>query len=371
MKFVAEKKALLKALVLASSVVENKNTIPILSNLKLVAAGETVSLTATDLDIQVSQKVRAEVAIDGAITVQASMLKDIVSKLSDGAQIEFDLRAEKHGNLLSVRSGKSSFRLQTLPVEDFPDLASGDLPAQITFDAPQFHRLFEVTSFAVSQEETRYYLNGVYLHLHGHECRTVATDGHRLAMCWCDPPLGSEGMPGVIVPRKTVNLLRRHLDGVSGEVKISVSPSKIMVQWGAVELVSKLIDGTFPDYERVIPKSSNTTAILDVKALSHVVDRMTTVAMEKGRAVRFAFAPGKLMVSMSSPDTGSAEEDMEVDFEGPAVEIGFNNRYVSDALSHVGAKQIRLEITDGGSPTVMLPNGEPQDFKFVLMPVRL
>jgi DNA polymerase-3 subunit beta len=370
MKFTIERKDLLKALTLAHSVVENRNTIPILANVMIVADQNNIHLTATDLDIQIKQSVSAEVAKKGGTTIHAGMLKDIVSKLSDGAQVEFEAHGEKHAERLSIKSGKSSFRLQSLPIEDFPDLSAGDVSHSFKLTAFTLHRLFDTTGFAVSQEETRYYLNGVYFHRMGNALRAVATDGHRLAMAWNDAEPGSDGMPGIIVPRKTVNLIRRHLEDVEGEADISLSTSKIILRYGKVEIISKLIDGTFPDYERVIPESNNKTVIIDVKALASVVDRLTTISTEKGRAIKFAFSSGKALLSANSPDTGSAEEDMEIDYDGPDVEVGFNSRYMLDVLANVDCKSMRLEIQDGGSPTVLLPGDGAQDYKFVLMPMR-
>jgi DNA polymerase-3 subunit beta len=286
MKVTVERAQLLKSLGHVHRVVERRNTIPILGNVLVRAENARLSLKATDLDLEVTETLAAETATGGSTTVPAHMFYDIVRKLPDGAQIV--LEGDGDRSVLAIRAGRSRFTLQTLPENDFPDLAAGDMTHSFTLAASDMKRLIDRTQFAISTEETRYYLNGIYLHTAGSAkaatLRAVATDGHRLAQIDLPLPKGASGMPGVIVPRKTVGEVQRLIEDNEAEVAIELSQGKIRFTIGNVVLTSKLIDGTFPDYGRVIPQNNDKELIVDKKDFEAAVDRVATSSRERGRA---------------------------------------------------------------------------------------
>ena len=295
MKVTVERAQLLKSLGHVHRVVERRNTIPILGNVLVRAENARLSLKATDLDLEVTETLAAETATGGSTTVPAHMFYDIVRKLPDGAQIV--LEADGDRAVLAIRAGRSRFTLQTLPESDFPDLAAGDMTHSFALAAADVKRLIDRTQFAISTEETRYYLNGIYLHTAGSAkaatLRGVATDGHRLAQIDLALPSGATGMPGVIVPRKTVGEVQRLIEDNEAEVKIELSQGKIRFTLGNVVLTSKLIDGTFPDYGRVIPQNNDKELIVDKKDFEAAVDRVSTISSERGRAVKLALSAGQ------------------------------------------------------------------------------
>lgn len=370
MRVTIERSSFLKALNHVQSVVERRNTIPILSNVLVEATRDSLKLTATDLDIEIVEKVAAEAARPGAATVPAHMLYDIVRKLPDGAQLELEL-AQDAGRV-AIKAGRSRFALQALPPADFPDLSSGEFGNNFALAAKDLRRLIEKTRFAISTEETRYYLNGIYLHqARGADMlRAVATDGHRLAQSEVPLPPGAAGMPGVIVPRKTVLEVVKLLDGVDAEVEIALSSSKVRFTIGNLVLTSKLIDGTFPDYERVIPRANDKHLATDAKAFAAAVDRVSTISLEKSRAVKLAVADGKMTLAVNNPDSGSAEEEIAVDYDKEPLEIGFNSRYLLDVAQQITAETMRFEMQDAGSPTVVRDPDDAQSL-YVLMPMRV
>ena len=307
-------------------VVERRNTIPILGNVLVRAENARLSLKATDLDLEVTETLAAETATGGSTTVPAHMFYDIVRKLPDGSQIV--LEGDGDRSVLAIRAGRSRFTLQTLPENDFPDLAAGELTiSSFTLAAADVKRLIDRTQFAISTEETRYYLNGIYLHTAGSAkaatLRAVATDGHRLAQIDLALPQGAAGMPGVIVPRKTVGEVQRLIEDNEAEVKIELSQGKIRFTLGNVVLTSKLIDGTFPDYGRVIPQNNDKELVVDKKDFEAAVDRVSTISSERGRAVKLALSAGKLVLSVTNPDSGSATEELEVEYASDPLDIGF------------------------------------------------
>ncbi|TCT03172.1 DNA polymerase III subunit beta [Aquabacter spiritensis] len=373
MKVTVERAELLKSLSHVHRVVERRNTIPILANV-LVKAGQTgLSLKATDLDLEVIEEVPAEVAQPGATTVPAHVLYDIVRKLPDGAQILLEVDRER--GHLSVRASRARFTLQTLPEADFPDLAAGEFSHTFTLKAAQLRHLIDKTQFAISTEETRYYLNGIYLHVTrgaGDETmlRAVATDGHRLAQAELPAPAGAAGLPGVIVPRKTVAEVQKLLDDANADVTVSLSATKIRVGVGAIVLTSKLIDGTFPDYGRVIPTGNDKTLSVDKGDFAAAVDRVSTVSSERGRAVKLSLSEGRLVLSVTNPDSGSATEELEVDYASEPLEIGFNSRYLLDIAAQLEGDTAELKLADPGSPT-LVRDGNKTDSLYVLMPMRV
>ena len=370
MRVTIERSAFLRALNHVQSVVERRNTIPILSNVLLQATGGDLKLTATDLDIEIVESVAAMVATPGAATVPAHMLYDIVRKLPDGAQLELDQGGDV--NRINVFAGRSRFSLQSLPPEDFPDLATGEFPNTFSISAGDLKGLIEKTRFAISTEETRYYLNGIYFHevTAGNLLRAVATDGHRLAQAQIPRPDGAKGMPGVIVPRKTVLEVVKLLEGVDAEIEVALSASKIRFTAGNLTLTSKLIDGTFPDYERVIPRHNDKVLEIDARSFASAVDRVSTISMEKGRAVKLHMSAGKLMLSVNNPDSGSAEEELLCSYDADAIEIGFNARYLLDVAGQVKSEAIVFNLADAGSPTIVRDPADEQAL-YVLMPMRV
>lgn len=372
MKVTVERGALLKSLGHVHRVVERRNTIPILSNVLIRAEAGELSLRATDLDLEVTESIAADVAHPGATTVPAHVLYDIVRKLPDGAQVSLEMSGEA-GQIL-IRSGRSRFNLQALPESDFPDLASGDMGHRFTVGAVDLKRLIEKTQFAISTEETRYYLNGIYLHTmesNGRPVlRAVATDGHRLARVETDAPAAAAGMPGVIIPRKAVAEIIKLIDDAGEQVTVELSPNKIRLALGSVVLTSKLIDGTFPDYQRVIPSGNDKRLVVDKGDFAAAVDRVSTISSERGRAVKMALSDGRLTLSVTNPDSGSAIEEIEVDYDAPAIDIGFNARYLLDIAGQLEGDTALFLLADPGSPT-LIQDREGANALYVLMPMRV
>ena len=352
MRLTIDKPGLAKSLAHVASVVERRNTIPILSNVLLTADANELKLTATDLDMELVERVACTAQGDGAVTVPAHMFYDIVRKLPDG---EIELNRDAEQERLVITSGPAQFSLQTLPADDFPSLSVEDLGHAFKVPAGDLKRLIEKTRFAISTEETRYYLNGIYLHEAEGESegkptlRAVATDGHRLAQVELPLPSGAAGMPGVIVPRKTVQELSKIVEDEDGEVTIELSPSKIRIAAGRVVLTSKLIDGTFPDYERVIPQGNDKQLEVDNETFSKAVDRVSTLSSDKGRAVKLALADGTLTLSVNNPESGSATEKLSVEYNHDPLEIGFNARYLLDISDQLEGETAEFHLADPGS----------------------
>ncbi len=371
MKLSIERSALLRALGHVQNVVERRNTIPILSNVQLVAEDNKLSLTATDLDLALVEAVPAEVAQSGGTTAPALILHDIVRKLPDGAQIELDNGGDD--GRLTVRAARSKFALSCLPREDFPVMADDELPHQFKVPAADLRRLIEKTRFAISTEETRYYLNGIYLHApeDAPVLRGVATDSHRLAHVEIPLPQGAAGMPGVIVPRKAALEVHKLIEDEDGVVEIALSDSKIRFELGDTVLTSKLIDGTFPDYQRVIPVGNDNRMEVDCKSFSAAVDRVATISSEKSRAVKLSVGGGAVLLSANNPEQGSGTDEVAVNFNGEdGLEIGFNARYLLDIANQIDGENVSFDLADGASPTI-IRDAADQGALYVLMPMRV
>jgi DNA polymerase-3 subunit beta len=354
------------------SVVERRNTIPILSNVLIDAAPDgSLRLMATDLDLQVVETMNAvSVEAPGAITVSAHLLFDIARKLPDGSQVSI----ETADNRMVVKAGRSRFTLPTLPRDDFPVIVEGELPTSFEIPAAKLAELVDRTRFAISTEETRYYLNGIFLHVTDEELKAAATDGHRLARYTLPRPDGADGMPDVIVPRKCVGELRKLLEeALDTNVEVDLSASKIRFTLGGengVVLTSKLIDGTFPDYTRVIPTGNDKLLKLDPKSFYEGVDRVATIATEKTRAVKMALENDRVTLSVTSPDNGTAAEELPADYSAAGFEIGFNAGYLKDILSQIEGDTVELHLADAGAPTLIRQN-EKSAALYVLMPMRV
>jgi len=372
MKLSIERASLLKALAHVQSVVERRNTIPILSNVLLEAKGGKLRLTATDMDLTIVEQVPAEVATAGATTAPAHTLYDIVRKLPDGAEV--GLSAEGGDGQMVLSAGRSTFTLATLPKEDFPAGGTTELPTVLTLQAKELKDLIDRTRFAISTEETRYYLNGIYLHdtKVGDVAilRAVATDGHRLARFEMALPEGGAGMPGVIVPRKAVAEVRKLIDESDGGVEIALSDTRIRFTFDSTVLTSKLIDGTFPDYERVIPTGNDKVMGVEGKIFREAVDRVSTISTEKSRAVKLALGKGALTLSASSPENGTAVEELEIDYGGNPIEIGFNSRYLIEIAQQIAGAKMQFVMADAASPTLVRDPDESSAL-YVIMPMRV
>lgn len=375
MKATIERATLLRCLSHVQSVVERRNTIPILSNVLIEALpGNRVRLMATDLDLQIIESMAAvSVEMPGAITVSAHLLFDIARKLPDGSQVSL----ETADNRMVVKAGRSRFQLPTLPRDDFPVIVEGDLPHSFEVPARTLAELIDRTRFAISTEETRYYLNGIFLHVSDDQqpvLKAAATDGHRLARFTIARPEGAEGMPDVIVPRKCVGELRKLLEEVlDTAVLIDLSASKVRFTLGGengVVLTSKLIDGTFPDYSRVIPTGNDKLLRLDPRAFFEGVDRVATIATEKTRAVKMALDKDRVTLSVTSPDNGTAAEEIAADYSADGFEIGFNANYLKDILSQIDGDTVELHLADAGAPTLIRKDDKSAAL-YVLMPMRV
>jgi DNA polymerase III subunit beta len=376
MKLTIERAALLKALSHVQSVVERRTTIPILSNVLLHAGSGKLSMSATDMDLEIVESVPARIDRDGRTTAPAHTLYDIVRKLREGAQIELETPSGAGGerNEMVLRSGRSTFTLSCLPPEDYPVMTSAELPHHFTLTAAEMRGLIDRTRFAISTEETRYYLNGIYLHATKNNevpvLRSVATDGHRLARIEMVLPEGAAGMPGVIVPRKTVLELRKLVDEGDEEVQVALGDTKIRCAIGEAALTSKLIDGTFPDYDRVIPTGNDKMLEVPCKEFAEAVDRVSTISTERSRAVKLAIERGSLTVSATSPENGTAVEELEVRYQSTPIEIGFNSRYLLDITEQIEGEAALFAMSDAASPTVVRDSADASAL-YVLMPMRV
>ena len=373
MKLTIERGDLLNALAHVQNVVERRNTIPILSNVLMEAKGGELRLTATDLDIEAVDAADAKITTEGALTTPAGTLFDVVRKLPSGAEVELELLSEN--NRLAISTGRSNFELPTLPASDFQTMASDEGAATFSVDAGDLRRLIDKTKFAISTEETRYYLNGIYLHgIKGDDgkpvLRTVATDGHRLALAEIKAPKGAETLEGVIIPRKAVTEARRLIDGLDEDIDIEVTDAKIVIKAGRATLTSKLIDGTFPDYDRVIPKGNDKKLTVDNKTFEAAVDRVATVSMERSRSIKLSLDNGKLTLAVNHTETGRGNEEMEAGYSSDAMEIGFNAKYLLDIAGQIEASECEFMFNDPASPALVL---DPEDdaARYVLMPLRV
>lgn len=373
MKLSIERATLLRAVSQAQSVVERRNTIPILANVLIEAENDTVSFRATDLDIEVVDRAPAKVERAGATTVSAVTLHEIVRKLPDGSLVS--LTEDGTAGRLTIEAGRSSFQLATLPREDFPVMASTDYGANFSAKAPELRRLFDKSKFAISTEETRYYLNGVYFHIAEGDSgtktlRAVATDGHRLARIDSALPDGAEEMPGVIVPRKTVGELRKLLDDDDAQIAVSVSETKIRFATPEITLTSKVIDGTFPDYTRVIPSANTRRMEVDAGDFAKAVDLVATVSSERSRAVKMAIDEDRLILSVNAPDSGNAEAELVVAYTDEKLEIGFNAKYLLEIASQVDRENAVFMFSSPAEPTLMR-EGNDDSAIYVVMPMRV
>ncbi|MGQ3674287.1 DNA polymerase III subunit beta [Xanthobacter sp. TB0139] len=373
MKLTLTRDVLLPALTRVKNAVQKRTTVPILGNVMIRAIGDQVTFFATDLDAEMSTTVAAEVTTQGETTLPAHTLFDFVRKVASGRS----LTLADDGASCAITAGRTRVVLHSLPAADFPSLSSIAPAATFTLPAARLADILARTRFAVSTEETRYYLNGIHLHAGDDEgqraLHAVATDGHRLAHETLPLPAGAETLPAIIIPKTTVDMLAhllRTLENV--DVEISASASHISLAAGPTRLTSKLVDGTFPNYGRVIPTGGTSIVVMEADALKASVELLATIASDRGRAIKLAFGaePGTLNASVSNPDAGTASDTVPLEMEGEPVEIGFNGRYLADILAVLPGPRLRIALKDGGSPA-LITTPDQDGWEAVLMPMRV
>ena len=376
MEVTIDRNNFLKALNHVQNVVEKRNTIPILSNILIIVEGIGLKLISTDLDIEVIEEIEAEIISGGNLTAPAHLLFDIVRKLPDGAQLLLNKNDDEE--YLTLKSGKSNFKLQTLPRKDFPELTSDDHTHKFIMVGNELKRLIDRTRFAISSEETRYYLNGIYFHeakANNEEdsismMRAVSTDGHRLAQAELPLPEGARGMPDVIIPRKSIAEIKKLTDEVEGDIEIFLSPTKIRFNFNNIQLTSKLIDGKFPDYKRVIPFQNDKVMIVETKFFADAVDRVSTISSDRGRAIKLSIGENLLTLSVTSPDSGTAIEEIPVIYNSEPIEIGFNSKYLLDITSQLISDTTKFSFSESGAPSLIRDPADEATL-YVLMPMRV
>ncbi|GGD38302.1 DNA polymerase III subunit beta [Aureimonas glaciei] len=364
MKIIIDRNELAKTLTGTKGFVEKRSSIPILGNVLLTARDGKLAIKVTDLDKEFSDLAACEVVLPGSTTVPAGLLSDIVKKLSAGP---VTIAMAEDGASVSVSAGRSQFKLQALPARDFPDITIGVFSHTFSMPAAELKRLLTKTWFAISTEETRYYLNGIFLHVHESNLLAVATDGHKLSLAGQHTPDGAAGMPGIIIPRRAVAELIKIVD--EDVVGIELSDSKIRFTIGDIVLTTKLIDGTFPDYQRVIPSLNEKELTVERLVLAGAADRVSTISSERGRGVKIEISNGEMRLTVSSPDTGVAMEEMSVIYSGDPIETGFNSRYLAEVMAALEGEQVIAKFHDAGSPCLMRGSGDA-DALIVLMPMR-
>ena len=367
MQIVIERTHLAKAVAHVQAVTERRNTIPILGNVLLEADQGQLRLTATDMDVSMIEVVSCAVKVAGATTVPAGLFHDILSKLPEGLEVKLELDGET--GRLRLQAGRSNFSLSTLPREDFPAISDDTMPIQFEAKGSEFRDLIDKTRFAISKEGTRYYLTGIYLHTVEGVLTAVATDGHRLAKVALPAPRGAEHLDGIIIPAKTVAEIRKLADS-DETLDIGISPTRIQVTAGNIQLISKLIDGTYPDYVQVIPTANDTTLIVDRDAFMAAVDRVSLVVADRTRGVKIVVQAGSVTAQANSTESGAATEHVEGDYDGSPMELGFNSRYLLDILRELRGDTVRFQLAESSKPTLV---SDPTDSSalYVLMPMRV
>lgn len=347
-------------------IVEKRHTLPILSNVLLEKNGESLTLLATDIEMQIRTSTPSSGSESVMVTVAARKLQDILRSLTESSDVTLSLEERR----LQLKSGKSRFNLQTLPAEDFPRMAEATgQTTQIKLTQKQFKRLLSLVQYAMAQQDIRYYLNGLLLVIQHGELRLVATDGHRLAFASEDIGEQVERVEAIL-PRKTVLELSRQLADNDEALTISITGSQARFSFGNVEFVSKLIDGKFPDYERVIPQHQNKTLLLDRSLLQHSLQRAAILTNEKFRGVRLVLGTGSLKILSTNAENEEAQEEIEIEYSGEELDVGFNVNYLLDVLNNVMTDNFEIRLADGNSSALMMLPGNER-FKYVVMPMRI
>jgi len=371
MKISIDRNSLLNTLSHVQNIVEKRNTIPILSNILIVAKTNNFVLSATDMDLSITESITCSVIEDGSVTTPAQTLYDIVRKTPEGSEIEL---ISNDGNKLSVRSGKSKFSLSCLPKDDFPKIDNSTLDNEISLSSKILKEIIDKTRFAISNEETRYYLNGIYFHIIKQEgqniLKSVATDGHRLAKFETNFSDQNLAISGIIIPKKTINEVRKLIDETEEDIKVFLNESKIVFFINNIIITSKLIDGSFPDYEKVIPKNNDKTMLVKTSLIYEAVDRVSTVSSEKSKSVKLSIMNNLVSLSSNSAETGSGAEDIEVNYSGEKIEIGYNAKYLLEILNQIQGDNVNFRLFDSSSPSII---EDPKDTStlYILMPMRV
>ena len=375
MEFKINSTDLLKALSHIHGIVEVRHTLPILSNIILEAKDDKLILSSTNLDIYCSDKIKAEVLQSGEVSVSAVTFFEIIKRLPSGSEVL--MMMEEGENEIRLTCGRSKFNLSTLKTDDFPIISDSDLSTNFVLSADELIRIIDKTKFAVSNEETRYYLNGIFLHKAERNSiqflRAVATDGHRLAQYDIPLPQGADDITGIIIPKKTIYELRKVLDDANGDVSVSLNENKIKFSFNDLKVVSKVIDGTFPDYTKVIPQKNDKNFKTNNSDLKNAIDRVSAVAANeesKSKAIKFCIENNSLSLSVESQSKGSANEMIDVNYSGDKVYIGFNSKYIIDICNEVDGDEISISLSDSISPAIILDKTDENLF-FVLMPMRI
>ena len=375
MDFKVNSSDFLRALSHIHGIVEVRHTLPILSNIIITTRDNLLSLSSTNLDIFCSDDLEAEVFQSGSTSVSASTIYEIVKRLPSGSEIHASL--SKEDSTLILRCGRSKFNLTTISPDDFPKISHDDLNIQFVLSATELKRMLDKTKFAISNEETRYYLNGIFLHQTQKNSidilRAVATDGHRLAQYDIPLPQGAKDMNGVIIPKKMIQELRRVLDDATGDINIQLNENKIKLSFNYMQIISKVIDGTFPDYTKVIPQLNDKSITTNNDDLKKAIDRVSAVAINeesKSKAIKLIIESNRLSLSVDSTSRGSAIEEIDLDYNNEKVEIGFNSRYLIDICNEIDGEKINLKFLNSTSPAIILDSTDENIF-FVLMPMRI
>ena len=367
MKFSISREALLRPLTLVAGVVERRQTLPVLSNVLIQVGQEELALTGTDLEVElIGRTVASRVDEPGSVTVPARKLMDICKSLPDQAELQFSI---EEGRAV-LRSGRSRFTLSTLPVAEFPSVEESPGSLELSLPRGVLKQLIDATSFAMAQQDVRYYLNGMLLEMRDNLIRAVATDGHRLAVCSRPAELRMESPQKLIVPRKGILELVRLLDDGEDPVSLTLGASHIRAHTGDFTFTSKLVDGKFPDYERVVPRGGDKVFIADRAELRQVLSRTAILSNEKYRGVRLNLEEGNLRVMANNPEQEEAEENIAIEYSGGPLEIGFNVGYLVDVLNALDEDRVQMTLADSNSSALMEEPGGG-DALYVVMPMRL
>lgn len=369
MEFKTESKKLFKAISAVNGAVEKRNTIPVLQNIKILAKDNKLSLFATDMDLMINSSIDCEIVKEGATTVPAQMLFDIVRKIPEDRQI---IASQENNSILKIKYGDSKYNLPCIDADEFPDLEEGEIEEEIEVDAKKLAKMIDKTRFAISNDETRYYLNGLYIHIKQDENNNsklcnVATDGHRLALSFIEFKEFKNPF-GIIVPKKSVNEFRRIIEGAQ-KVKIGISRIKIRIEAGSNLMLSKVIDGEFPDYSKILPKANDKIAKVNKKQFFDSVDRVSTVASDKHRSIRLTLENNKMDLEVGTNDGSFAHEIIPIEYKGEKIVTGFNSRYLMDVISQIDNENLTIKLKDSMSPTLI--EGDDMDCEFVVMPIRI
>ncbi len=370
MQFQISKSAIAKALSSVNGAVEKRNTIPVLLNVKIEAKNGRLNLTATDMDIVIVSSAEALISKEGSTTVPAQLFYDIIRKIPDIADI--NVESDEDNTSIKISYGKSKFSLPCLDPSEFPILSEGEMSVNFNIKSSELIKIIDKTRFAIPSDETRYYLNGLFLHSiavgNNIELRGIATDGHRLALASSIHSSLTESVPGVIIPKKTINEIRKIVEG-NEEATIAFSKAKIRVSAGNSIIISKLIDGEFPEYDRVIPKNNDKLVKVDRKLIFDAVDRVSTIATDKNKSIKLILESGKISFQIKSNDNGNASEEIEVDFGGDLIETGFNSRYFLEIIGQIDKEKLNIFFKDGTSPALI--KTDDNDGLYVIMPIRV